>query len=176
MDKKKTPVKDRQTVRPDGSVVERRIEGLVVRPARTLEDERGDLVEIYRADWKLHPKPVVQVYQASLRPGAIKGWVVHKRQDDRVFALFGYMRWAFYDARPKSPTHGLLNVITVSERTRSLLIIPAGVYHAVQNIGCADAVFINLPTRAYDHADPDKYRLPVVNDLIPFAFDKPRQR
>jgi dTDP-4-dehydrorhamnose 3,5-epimerase len=29
----------------------------------------------------------------------------------------------------------------------------------------------NLPTWPYDHADPDKYRLPIKNDLIPFDFD-----
>ena len=43
--------------------------------------------------------------------------------------------------------------------------------HAVQNIGHEEAIFINMPSRAYDHADPDKYRLPVKNPLIPFAFD-----
>jgi dTDP-4-dehydrorhamnose 3,5-epimerase len=30
---------------------------------------------------------------------------------------------------------------------------------------------INLPTCPYDHADPDKYRLPIKNELIPFDFD-----
>jgi dTDP-4-dehydrorhamnose 3,5-epimerase len=156
--------------------VERRIEGLVVRRATTHEDDRGDLVEIFRTDWGFHPKPVVQVYQASLRPGAIKGWVMHLKQDDRIFALFGFMRWVFYDARTKSPTQGLLHVITISERTRSLIVIPAGVYHAVQNIGLKDASFINLPTRAYDYAKPDKLRLPLENDLIPFRFDARTQR
>jgi len=35
-----------------------------------------------------------------------------------------------------------------------------------------DAYFVNLPTRPYAHDDPDKYRLPPRNDLIPFAFDE----
>jgi dTDP-4-dehydrorhamnose 3,5-epimerase len=29
-----------------------------------------------------------------------------------------------------------------------------------------------MPTRPYDHADPDKYRLPLDNDVIPFRFDE----
>ena len=41
----------------------------------------------------------------------------------------------------------------------------------MKNIGQTEAVFINLPTRAYNHEDPDKYRLPLKNDLIPFSFD-----
>jgi dTDP-4-dehydrorhamnose 3,5-epimerase len=30
---------------------------------------------------------------------------------------------------------------------------------------------MNLPTRPYNHEDPDKYRLPLKNDYIPFSFD-----
>jgi len=59
----------------------------------------------------------------------------------------------------------------VSERNRALVVFPQGVYHAIQNIGESEATFVNMPTRAYDHADPDKYRLPIRNDLIPYAFD-----
>jgi dTDP-4-dehydrorhamnose 3,5-epimerase len=49
------------------------------------------------------------------------------------------------------------------------------VYHAVQNIGIVDAVFINMPTRPYDHGDPDKLRLPLKNGLIPYSFADPRR-
>jgi dTDP-4-dehydrorhamnose 3,5-epimerase len=65
----------------------------------------------------------------------------------------------------------MLNVFTLSERNRKLLVIPHGVFHAARNIGETEAVFVNMPNRAYDHADPDKYRLPLKNDYIPFDFD-----
>jgi dTDP-4-dehydrorhamnose 3,5-epimerase-like enzyme len=68
-------------------------------------------------------------------------------------------------------TYKLLNVFTFSDRNRAILIIPRGVYHAVQNIGQTEAIMINLPTCPYDHDDPGKYRLPIKNDLIPFDFD-----
>jgi dTDP-4-dehydrorhamnose 3,5-epimerase len=58
-----------------------------------------------------------------------------------------------------------------SERAPALLVIPRGVYHAVRNIGTTDAIFVNMPTRAYDHGDPDKLRLPLKNGVIPFDFD-----
>ena len=51
------------------------------------------------------------------------------------------------------------------------MVIPAGVYHAHQNLGSEDALFISMPTRAYNHADPDVYRLPVNNDVIPYRFE-----
>jgi dTDP-4-dehydrorhamnose 3,5-epimerase len=33
-------------------------------------------------------------------------------------------------------------------------------------------MFINLPTAPYKHADPDKYRLPLDTDEIPYQFEK----
>ena len=33
------------------------------------------------------------------------------------------------------------------------------------------SVGTNFPTVPYDHADPDKYRLPVDSPLIPYSFD-----
>jgi dTDP-4-dehydrorhamnose 3,5-epimerase len=168
------PTKDLPTVTPEGEPLARRIEGLIVRPLRGIEDKRGEIVEVYRPSWGIHAEPLVYVYQVSVRPGAIKGWVVHTQQDDRIHLVSGSLRWAFYDDREASPTHGLLNVITISERNRALLAIPRGVFHAVENIGPCEAIFINMPTRAYEHGDPDKYRLPLKNDLIPFDFDDGR--
>lgn len=164
------PVKDKQTVTADGDTIAREIDGVTMRRMRCIEDDRGEVVEIFRPAWGFHPDPLVYVYQASVRPKAIKGWIVHEKQDDRIFISRGTLRWALYDNRPESPTYELLNVFVSSERNRLLFVIPRGVYHAVQNIGQDEAVFVNMPTRAYDHADPDKFRLPVKNDLIPFDF------
>ena len=43
---------------------------------------------------------------------------------------------------------------------------------AVQNVGDVDALFVNLPTRPYRHENPDKYRLPLDTDRIPFRLDE----
>jgi dTDP-4-dehydrorhamnose 3,5-epimerase len=37
----------------------------------------------------------------------------------------------------------------------------------VQNIGITDAVFVNMPTVPYNHANPDKFRVPF--DKVPTA-------
>jgi dTDP-4-dehydrorhamnose 3,5-epimerase len=165
------PVKDDQTVSSQGIAVAKRIAGVVVDRRTLHEDERGELVEIYNPAWGIHASPMVYAYFVSIRPGKVKGWVLHNRQDDRIFFFRGVVRVALYDSREDSATYKMLNVLVMSERSRGLLIIPRGVYHALKNIGTEDALFMNLPTRAYDHADPDKYRLSVTNDLIPFSFD-----
>jgi len=165
------PVKDKQTVTPKGELTTKRINDLVIHKTPPLEDHRGELIEMYRSSWGVHTEPLVYVYQVVARPGSIRGWVVHKKQDDRIFISKGTLRWAFFDDRKDSSTYKLLNIFTFSERNRVLFVIPQGVYHAVQNIGIEDAVFINMPTKPYDHEDPDKHRLPLKNDLIPFSFD-----
>ena len=166
-----TPVKDRQTITIKGELLAPRIAGVVVNRRAPVEDARGELVEIYNPAWNLHPDPLAYVYTASLRPGKVKGWVVHHKQDDRIFHMFGVLRWVLFDNRQDSPTYKMVNDFTISEHNRLLVIIPRGVYHAVKNIGTTDAYFVNVPTKAYQHDDPDKYRLPLKNDLIPFSFD-----
>ena len=82
----------------------------------------------------------------------------------------GTIQVVLYDAREDSPTHGLVNDLCFSEHNRALFTIPAGVWHALKNVGDKDALFVNMPTRAYDHADPDKFRLPLDNDVIPYRL------
>lgn len=162
--------KDRQTVTETGQRIAPTIHGMVIRPLTTLEDGRGEIIEFFRPNWGVHPDPLVFIYGASVRPKAIKGWIVHKNQDDRIATFFGVLHWVFFDNREDSPTYKMLNHYTFSEKNRTLFTIPRGVFHAVQNIGTTDAYFVNMPNRGYEHADPDKYRLPLKNDLIPYDF------
>ena len=164
------PKRDRQTVTSEGARPGALIDGVVIRRAVTQEDERGEICEIFNPAWGVCPAPMVYAYMSTIGPGTVKGWVIHYEQDDRLFLAMGKIRFALFDDRSESSTHGLLNVFTVSERTRALIVIPRGVYHALQNVGQTEAVFFNLPTRPYKHENPDKYRLPLKNDLIPFDF------
>ena len=100
----------------------------------------------------------------------MKGWVVHYEQDDRLFFSFGTAKVVLYDAREDSPTHQRINELHFGDNNRALLRIPSGVFHAIQNVGDGEVVFVNMPTRPYRHEDPDKYRLPLDNDTIPYKF------
>src|SRR5262245_41758136 len=108
------PKKDEQTVTLEGKSVRKRIADVVIVQRPLQEDERGELIEVYNPGWGLHPEPLVYVYQISVRPGAIRGWVVHEKQDDRIFISQGVMRWVLFDNRPHSPTYKLLDFFTFS--------------------------------------------------------------
>jgi dTDP-4-dehydrorhamnose 3,5-epimerase len=58
----------------------------------------------------------------------------------------------------------------VSEYDRKLVNIPRNVWHADHNIGSKDLLVVNFPTLVYDHANPNKLRLPIDSDLIPYEF------
>jgi dTDP-4-dehydrorhamnose 3,5-epimerase len=166
-----TPVPDVPTVTPEGERIPRDpIQGVQVRRAVTQTDDRGTLTEMFDPRWEFDDRALVYVYTASIRPGGIKGWVVHRRQDDRLFYGWGSARAVLYDAREGSPTHGAINELYFDTSNKGLLRIPAGVVHAVQNIGADDLFFVNMPTRPYDHDAPDKLRLPLDTDQIPYRF------
>lgn len=96
---------------------------------------------------------------------------MHYEQDDRIFLVRGAIKVVLYDAREHAPTHKMINEIVLTEHHRALIAYPKGVYHAVQNLGTTDALLINLPTRPYRHENPDKYRLPLNTDDIPYRFE-----
>ena len=110
------------------------------------------------------------VYLVTLRPGSIRGWIVHLEQDDRLFLASGSIKVALYDAREDSRTVGQVNVFFGGTHDRALLSIPPGVFHAVKNVGHTEAVFVNLPSRPYLHEDPDKYRLPSDTEAVPYRL------
>jgi len=163
---------DLQTVTVDGARVINLIDGVIVRSAVTHIDDRGTLCEIHTPHNAPLPAPLVYVYQFSIRPGKIKGWHVHYLHDDRIFISQGHVKVVLYDNRPESPTYRMVNEIYRSELDRNMMVIPANVFHAHQNVGSTDALFVSMPTRAYQHDSPDVHRLPIDTDQIPYRFDE----
>ena len=64
-----------------------------------------------------------------------------------------------HDGRVGSRSYGRFAEFHFTDATPGLLRIPPGVWHADQNWGDTDVRVVNFPTRAYDHAQPDKYRI-----------------
>jgi len=156
-----------QTVTETGERVAPLPAGVVVKALRTHVDARGSVMEVYDPRWGVSAADMVYAYAFTILPGRAKGWGLHREHDDRYALLRGRMEIVFYDPREDSPTCGLEARLTTSEFERSLIIIPAGVWHANRNIGETEVIVVNLPTTAYDHASPDKFTLPLDTDEIP---------
>lgn len=165
------PVRDPMTVTAEGQPVAGVPAGVTFRDATTHVDDRGSLCEMFDERWDWHPDPLVYAYFATIRPGVVKGWALHLEHDDRYFTVSGDLEVVLYDEREGSPTHGLVSKIYLTEHRRRLMSIPRGVWHADHNVGQTDVVLANFPTVPYDHAKPDKYRLPLDTDRIPYSFE-----
>jgi dTDP-4-dehydrorhamnose 3,5-epimerase len=163
--------RDRQSVTSSGEPIRRLADGVRTRALPTHTDARGSLTELFDPRWGWHPGPVVTAYCITLRPGFVKGWNLHREHEDRYALVHGEMEIVFFDPRPESPTCGEVSTIVVSEQARCLVHIPRNVWHADHNIGATDVLLVNFPTVAYNHENPDKYRLPLDTDLIPYRFD-----
>lgn len=159
--------RDPQTVNPDGSRLGDLPEDMLVRRLVTHVDERGTVCELYDDRWGVNDDPLVFAYTFTIRPGMAKGWGIHREHEDRYTFLSGELELAFFDAREDSATAGREFRLVLSDYDRSLLVIPRGVWHAERNIGSTDVVVVNFPTIRYDHAGPDKYRLPLDTDELP---------
>ena len=161
--------KDAQSTDPSGKELATLPDGCWLKPSNILTDSRGSLFEMgSNRHWG--DEPIVHVYGVTLRPSVVKGWALHKEHDDRYFIMSGDMEVVMYDVRPDASTYGRLFRVTLSDKRRACLRIPAFVWHADHNPGTEDVLLVNMPTKAYDHANPDKYRLPLDTDLIPHDF------
>lgn len=146
------------------------IHGVELRRLTTIADGRGDLTVLLSDRFgKAFRTP--HVYLVTTAARSIRAWVYHKRQSDRLAYVNGRLRIVLYDLRPDSPSYQALNVIDAGADNKILLTIPPFVVHAVQNLGDEDAFFINMPTRAYDPAHPDKSRVPKDHPGIPYRFE-----
>jgi dTDP-4-dehydrorhamnose 3,5-epimerase len=166
-------IKEPQTVTPEGERLVTLPEGAVLRDLVTHVDERGSLCEIIDERWPEAEEPITSSFLWTIRPGVIKAWNLHDETVDRYAVVFGEVEVVLYDDREDSSTRGVVSQLILTELRRQYLVIPNGVWHGMRGLGQRDAVLINFPTVLYDHVNPDKHRLPVVNDLIPFTFSSP---
>jgi dTDP-4-dehydrorhamnose 3,5-epimerase len=101
----------------------------------------------------------------------VKGWALHKEHEDRYFVIEGKMEVVMFDPRHDSSTYGKVSRIVLSSDRPRLMNIPRFVWHADHNFTAEPTRGINFPTTCYNHASPDKYRLPIDTPLIPVKFE-----
>lgn len=164
-------VKDRQSITADWLGLQELIDGVKVREVKNVcKRQGGVLTEVFRTDWGLDTGEVGQVFQNMLAPGEVSGWHAHQLTTDRIFVNYGRLRIGLYDARSGSSTFGKYNELHFGTDRPALLLVPPGVWHAVQNNTSEPAALLNIVDRAYCYEDPDHWRLPIDTPNIPVRF------
>ena len=147
------------------------IEGVKIKKLNVFPDERGRLMEMFRADDELFNK-FGQVYMTTAYPGVVKGWHYHKKQTDNFVVVKGMMKVVLYDGRKKYPTYKEINEFFMGEHNPILLQIPTYVYHGFKCISDTEAMCINMPTEVYNYNQPDEYRVDPDSGEIPYNWER----
>lgn len=99
--------------------------------------ENGFLIELFKNEDK------TDVYLSCAKPGAFKGYHLHRVRAARYVCLKGKMKIILY-VNGKREEH----ILSADNLTR--LYIPANVPTGLENIGDEDGWLINYPDPAYD--------------------------
>jgi dTDP-4-dehydrorhamnose 3,5-epimerase len=159
--------RDVQTVTAHGESTLPVINGVVTRRPAVQLDHRGSLFEIYNGDPAIWPEPVVYCYQTSVFPGQLKGWSRHEVKTDRYSLAVGELLVLLHDGRAGSRTAGITQRVVLAPRGDRQVVIPAGVWHLLINLGVEEAHVINFPTHPYHHDAPDRFLLDWDTDELP---------
>jgi len=146
------------------------IDGVWVKDLRVIPDERGRLMEILRRDDEGFDR-FGQAYLSTTYPGVVKGWHLHKVQDDFITCVRGMLKLVIYDDREESPTRGMLKEYFIGDHNPQLVKVPAGTYHGWKCISPEEALVINIPSEPYSHEAPDEHRAPWDTPDIPYSWD-----
>ena len=147
------------------------IEGVQVQTLEPHVDERGRLLELFRAD---QPDAIEfgQVHISTLHPGSIKAWHRHRKQTDVLVCIAGTVRLGLFDGRKKSATEGQLNEFFLGDHSPLRITVPPGVWFGLKGVGTGESHVAVFTDRPYNPRDPDEERLdPLIND-IPFDWDR----
>jgi len=158
---------DVQTVTATGRSIAQVIDGVKLHSPVNHVDHRGRVYEIYPGDNEYWTDPVVYCYGWSVRALTTKGWGLHYEKTDRYTLIHGEVMVVLFDARVNSPTHGIVQKVSVSTESWRQVTIPAGVWHLTVNLGESEAFLINHPTTVYRHEKPDRLLLPWNTSAIP---------
>lgn len=148
------------------------IRGTEVRDLRVNADERGHLVEMFRADWEIYdPQPRMSYYSMTY-PGVVRAWHRHVRgQVDHFVCPSGRIKVGIYDDREDSSTAGEVETHVIGEHNQKVVRIPGACWHGFKAIGDSPALLVNFPTQLYEYDAPDEERLPYDTDEIPFDWE-----
>ena len=163
--------KDKQSVTSDWEMTDQSlIDGVRVKEIKHVIKDNGYLTEVWRADWNLDDQNTNQVFQNTFASGAISGWHAHANTVDRIMVNWGIMKIVLYDSRTDSPTYKMINQFRIGVLRPALVVIPAQVFHAVENIHSGQSALLNIASHAYQYEDPDHWRISIGDPSIPYEF------
>ena len=128
------------------------IEGVVVQPLVTHEDERCFFREVVRASDAVFAEDFGQLSHSMMRTGVVKAWHLHTRQIEWWYVAAGQVKLALHDLREASATRGITMEVLLGDEHPLLVRIPPGVAHGCKCLSGPAHLFY-IATLEYDPAE-----------------------
>lgn len=131
------------------------IAGLRLTPLRQIEDARGAVLHMLRAD-SAEFRGFGECYFSQVTPGSIKAWKRHRLQSQNVAVPVGRVRFVVYDARETSSTRGRFDVVELGRPDAyARLCIPPMLYYGFACLGAVAALVANCTDVPHDPAESE---------------------
>lgn len=114
-------------------------------------EENGFLIELFK-DKETGKK--TEVYLTAAKPGAFKGYHLHRVRAARYVAIKGKMKITLY--KPGDPSSKEEHILDAATDSPTRLFIPKDIATGLENIGEEEAWLINYPDPSYDPSLTDE--------------------
>ena len=129
------------------------IAGVTVHSLRVIEDERGALLHMLRADSPLFRR-FGEVYFSEVRAATVKAWRRHTQMTQHFAVPVGRVKFVIYDDRAGSPSeHGLVECELGRPDAYQLLVVPPLVWYGFKGLGISPSIVANCSDIPHDPAE-----------------------
>ena len=145
------------------------IEGVLIKPLKKLQDERGFFTEVFRNDWNevYQDQEIKQANLSISYPNIIRAWHRHLRgQIDHFTVIKGAVKICIFDDETKE-----LNEIVLTGENPQIVKVPGKYWHGFKVVGNTPAYLLYFVNKLYNYSKPDEERRP-WNDqsIIPVSY------
>ncbi len=144
------------------------IKGIIVNKLKIIPDERGEIMHMIKSSDAIFSK-FGEIYFATAYPGVVKGWHLHKTQEQNYCVIKGMIKLVIYDPRKDSPTFNKIQEIFLGEKNYSIVKIPPGLVNGWKCIGSEKAILANCSSE--EHRQGEMERIDPSSSKIPYKWD-----
>ena len=144
------------------------IKDITINKLKVIPDERGEIMHMLKSSDPNFSK-FGEIYFATAYPGVIKGWHLHKTQEQNYCVIKGMVKLVIYDPRKDSETYNQVQEIFLGEKNHVIVKIPPGLINGWKCIGNEKAILANCSNE--EHRANEMERIEPFSKNIPYNWD-----
>lgn len=139
------------------------ISGLKIVPLNQINDERGAVLHMLRADSE-HFKQFGEIYFSEINPGYVKTWKKHLKMIQNFTVPVGKVLFKFYDDRSTSKSFGVKEKILIGRPNNYyLIIVPPLIWYSFENVFEKHSLIANCSSIPHDSVETIKDRPEILD-------------